>query len=221
MTVNNATIDLIKEFEGFIDHWYPDPATGAEPWTAMYGHTNAAGDPKYTLATKGRKFTQAEGEAVLRSDLESVERTVQALVKVPLTANQYGALVSFTFNLGAANLGKSTLLKKLNAKDYSGATREFAKWDKAAGKTMAGLTRRRAAEASLFMGGGKPADLGPIIPPPPIAPIPTHPAFPQPDVEPIDTPAPQPKSHKGLWLIGLIVVVVLVAAAIFTPIFKG
>lgn len=65
-------------------------------------------------------------------------------------------------------------------------------------------------------------DLKPIIPPPPPnAPIPTHEAFPQPDVEPIDTPVPQPKSHKGLWLIGLIVVVVLVAAAIFTPIFKG
>lgn len=72
---------------------------------------------------------------------------------------------------------------------------------------------------ALQMAATPVADLGPIIPPP-IAPIPTHPAFPQPDVEPIDTPAPQPKSHKGLWLIGLIVVVVLVAA-VFSPILKG
>jgi lysozyme len=173
MSLNQASVDLIKEFEGFVDHWYPDPATNAEPWTAMYGHTNAAGEPKYTAATKNRRFTKAEGEAVLRSDLAAVERTVQALVKVPLTANQYGALVSFTFNLGAGNFGKSTLLKKVNAKDWNGAAREFAKWNKAAGKVMAGLTRRRAAEAALFSSRSGVADLSPVIPPP-VAPLPVQ-----------------------------------------------
>lgn len=215
MPVNDASMRLITEFEGWRANAYPDPATGAEPITIGYGHTSAAGPPKVRM---GDTITKAEGEAILRADLVAVERTVQALVKVPLTANQYGALVSFTFNLGAANLGKSTLLKKVNAKDWNGASREFAKWNKAAGKVMAGLTRRRAAEAALFSSRGAVADLGPIIPPP-SAPIPTHEAFPQPDVEPIDV---VPKhGNGGLIIVGIVVALVIVAILMFTPILKG
>ncbi len=77
-------------------------------------------------------------------------KTVQGLVKVPLDANQLGALVSFTFNCGEGNLRKSTLLKKLNKKDYHGAAMEFAKWNRAGGKVLKGLTRRRAAETKLL-----------------------------------------------------------------------
>ena len=72
------------------------------------------------------------------------------MVKVPLNENQHGALVSFTYNLGAGNLGSSTLLRKLNAGDYAGAAAEFPRWNKAGGKELAGLTRRRAAEKALF-----------------------------------------------------------------------
>ncbi len=73
------------------------------------------------------------------------------MVKVPLTANQLGALTSFAYNLGSGALASSTLLKLLNAGDYAGAAAQFARWNKARGKTLAGLTKRRAAEAALFL----------------------------------------------------------------------
>jgi len=146
--LNQSAIDLIKSFEGFRADAYPDPATGGDPWTIGYGHTSMAGAPK---VVRGMKITLAEGEAILRTDLAPVEASVRKLVKVPLTANEYGALVSFVFNVGVMNLAKSTLLAKVNAGDKTGAANEFGKWNKAAGKVMSGLTRRRAAEAKLFL----------------------------------------------------------------------
>jgi GH24 family phage-related lysozyme (muramidase) len=71
-------------------------------------------------------------------------------VKVPITDDQFGALVSFDFNTGS--LHKSTLLKKLNAGDYEGAANEFPKWNKAGGQVLRGLTRRRKSEQNLFLG---------------------------------------------------------------------
>ncbi len=149
MTVNAAALDLITEFEGFVDHWYPDPAHGWKVPTCCYGHTDAAGEPKYA-DTKAKTFTKAEGRAILAKDLGDVEDTVARLVKVPLNEDQRGSLVSFTFNLGAGNFSDSTLLKKLNARDYAGAAGQFGRWNRAGGKVLKGLTRRRAAEAALF-----------------------------------------------------------------------
>lgn len=149
MVINTATRDLIETFEGFVDHWYPDPATKGPPMTCCYGHTDAAGLPHYA-DDPHRKFTKAEGNAILASDLEKVAASVFHLLTIPLNPNQFGALVSFAFNLGLGNLGKSTLLKKVNAGHFSDVPHEFKKWDKANGKVMAGLTRRRAAEAKLF-----------------------------------------------------------------------
>lgn len=146
MHINNAGLALIKEFEGFVDRWYRDPV---DIWTCCYGHTDAAGEPKYS-ATKGKRFTEAEGEEILRRDLGQYEQAVLRAVKVPLNENQFSALTSFTYNLGPVNLGTSTLLRKLNAGDYEGAAAEFPKWNKAGGKALAGLTRRRAAERALF-----------------------------------------------------------------------
>lgn len=148
--INKTSIDLITNFEGFVDHWYPDPATGGEPMTCCYGHTNAAGDPKYNAATKGYRFTLAEGVDILRKDLNAVENEVRKLIKVPVNDNQLGALVSLDYNIGIGNFSKSTLLKKLNAGDYEGAANQFQVWNKANKKVMAGLTRRRADEAALF-----------------------------------------------------------------------
>jgi lysozyme len=154
--VNDAALDLICEFEGFVPNWYPDPAHGWKVPTCCYGHTDAAGEPKYAN-TKNKTFTRAEGKAILERDLVQYANAVRAAVKVPLNPNQFGALTSFTYNLGAANLRKSTLVKKLNAGDYEGAANEFKRWNRAGGKVLAGLTRRRAAEAALFRSSAIPA----------------------------------------------------------------
>ena len=149
MPVNKATIDLITEFEGFVGKWYPDPAHGWDVPTCCYGHTDAAGAPYYA-ATKAKTFSKAEGREILAKDLRDVEATVRNAVRVAINENQIGALVSFTFNVGEGNLKKSTLLKKLNAKDYAAVPQEMARWNRAKGKVLAGLTRRRKAEGELF-----------------------------------------------------------------------
>ena len=87
----------------------------------------------------------------LRQDVAESERAVNQHVHVPLTQHQFDALVSFVFNLGAGNFRTSTLLKKLNARDYDGAAQEFGRWVQAGGKTLPGLVRRREAESALFL----------------------------------------------------------------------
>ena len=190
MAVNDATIRLITEFEGFVPNWYPDPSAGWKVPTCCYGHTDAAGEPKFA-DTKDRTFTKAEGMEILRRDLGQYEDAVNKAVKVSLNTNEYGALVSFTFNLGAANLAKSTLVKKLNAGDRAGAAAEFSKWNKAGGKVLAGLTRRRAAESELFLAPAPPTAPYPM---PPEAPIIVH-------DEPIIL---KPSSAWKYWLVGLV-----------------
>lgn len=190
MPINKATIDLITEFEGFVGKWYPDPAHGWKVPTCCYGHTDVAGEPKYA-ATKDKLFTLAEGREILARDLAPVERTVRSYVKVPLNDNQLGALVSFTFNLGGGNFAKSTLLKKINAKDFAGAAKEFGRWNRAGGKVLAGLTRRRAAEAKLFAAE---AFSGPGPLPPSSDPVP-------------HVPGTQPQVQRGNWLSALIQII--------------
>lgn len=141
--INTAALSLIKSFEGLKLTCYLD-AVGVP--TIGYGTTK-----NLTKADVGRKtITEAEATRLLLEDVGIFEKAVDKLVKVKLTDNQRGALVSFTYNLGPGNFGSSTLLKKVNAGDFKGAALEFAKWDKAGGKVLAGLTRRRAAEAELF-----------------------------------------------------------------------
>lgn len=154
--VNDEALDLICEFEGFVDHWYPDPALGWKVPTCCYGHTDAAGEPKYAN-TKDKKFTKAEARLILERDLAQYAAVVRKAVHVPLNDNQHGALSSFTYNLGPSNFLRSTLLKKLNNGDYEGAAKEFARWNRAGGQVLSGLTRRRAAEAQLFLSGATPS----------------------------------------------------------------
>jgi lysozyme len=111
--------------------------------TIGVGHTGPDVKP-------GMRITQAESDALLSADLAKFEKAVARNVKVPLTQNQFDALVSFTYNLGEGNLKSSTLLKRVNAGDMGGAAAEFIKWNKAAGKVLGGLTTRRACEAALF-----------------------------------------------------------------------
>ena len=144
MKISNNGLNLIKQFEGLRLNAYDD---GVGVWTIGYGTIKY---PNGTLVKKGDKITQTQADQYIANDVATFERSVNMLVNVPLTQNQFDALVSFTYNLGATNLSASTLLKKLNSKDYKGAAAEFPKWNKAGGKVMTGLVRRRKAEMELF-----------------------------------------------------------------------
>lgn len=139
MKTSERGLALIREFEGLRLAAYQD-AVGV--WTIGYGTTRGV--------KQGQKITAADAESLLRDDLARFESEVMRLVKVPLSQPQFDALVVFTYNLGAKNLGNSTLLRRLNAGDYKGAAGQFERWNKAGGKVLAGLTRRRAAERKLF-----------------------------------------------------------------------
>lgn len=147
MRTSDAGIELIKQFEGLRLRAYPDPATGGDPWTIGYGST--------TDVEPGDVVTPEGAERRLREDLQEAEDAVAALVTVPLNDNQHAALVSFVFNLGYGNFNSSTLLRKINACNYSGAKQEFKRWVYGNSRVMAGLERRRKAEAELF---GTPGD---------------------------------------------------------------
>ena len=144
MTPSERCYDLIKEFEGCRLTAYPDPATGGEPITIGVGHTG----PEVHL---GMTISQSIADAYLMKDAEHAADAVRRGVTVKINQNQFDALVSLVFNIGAGNFQKSTLLRKLNAGDTLGASLEILRWNKAAGREMAGLTRRRAAEQSLFL----------------------------------------------------------------------
>ncbi len=141
MHISQNGIDLIKSFEGLRLSAYKCPA---DVWTIGYGTTAGV--------KEGQIITKERAEELLRDDVKRFEDQVLRLVKVPLTQGQLDALVSFTYNLGAANLGNSTLLRLLNAGDYKGAAAQFDRWTKAGGKELPGLVKRRAAERALFEG---------------------------------------------------------------------
>ncbi len=143
--VCQAAVDLVKHFEGLYLTAYRCPA--GVP-SIGYGHTAGV--------AMGETITAEQAEAYLSADLTSAAGQVDKLVTVPLNDDQRGALSSFVFNLGAGNLGSSTLLKMLNAGDYAGAAGQFGRWVYATVngvKTeLPGLVARRAAESALFQG---------------------------------------------------------------------
>lgn len=139
MQISKAGLDLIKNFEGLYLKAYRCPA--GIP-TIGYGHTAGV--------AMGQTITQQQADDYLRRDVRQFERAVARLVTVPLTQGQFDALVSFAFNLGEGALAQSTLLRLLNAGDYAGAAAQFDRWNKAGGRVLPGLVRRRAAERALF-----------------------------------------------------------------------
>jgi len=140
---------LIKVFEscmravpgGF--QAYFDPV---QVLTIGWGHTNDNGRQFDTSSI----WSQQECDDEFLNDMTIFVAAVNNLVKVPINQDQFDALVSFAFDVGSDSLKHSTLLKKLNAKDFAGAAQEFKRWDKAKGKVLPGLTRRRSCEALLF-----------------------------------------------------------------------
>jgi len=143
--VSKNGLDLIKSFEGLSLKAYPDPGTGGEPITIGYGHTGGI--------KLGTIWTQAQADSALADDVSRFADGVAGLIgSAPTTQNQFNAMVSLAYNIGTGNFGNSTLLRLHKAKDYAGAADQFAKWTRANGRVMAGLIRRRAAEAKMYRG---------------------------------------------------------------------
>lgn len=143
---NQATIDLIKSFEGLFLKVYLDPVKIP---TIGYGTIMYPNGKKVTMADA--PITEAQAVEYLTHEVNEKAAGVEKLVKVPLNDNEFGALVSFSYNVGTQALGSSTLLRLLNAGKKAEAAEQFLRWDKAGGKVLAGLTRRRKAERELFL----------------------------------------------------------------------
>ena len=147
--VGKRGLELIKRFEGCarlrrdgLVEAYPDPGTGGAPWTIGWGATGPDIEP-------GTVWTQAQCDARLERDIaRHAEDVAQAIGEAPTTQAQFDALVSFHYNTGA--IARATLTKRHSAADYDAATAEFARWNRAGGKIMRGLVRRREEEAWLY-----------------------------------------------------------------------
>ena len=143
MKISANGINLICGFEGLELKAYDD---GVGVWTIGYGTTVING----VKVKKGDICTIEQAKSYMAQDLKKFESAVDTSVKVPLNQNQFDALVSLTYNIGTGAFKDSTLLKKLNAKDYKGAAAQFDRWNKGGGKVMQGLVNRRAKERKLF-----------------------------------------------------------------------
>ena len=140
MKISNNGLDLVKHFEGLVLEAYKCPAG---VWTIGYGHTKDV--------QPGDSWSEDHADHMLEVEMEEYEKYINDLVEVELNQNQFDAMVSWVYNLGVGNLQSSTLLKVLNAGDYAGVPEQIMRWNKAGGKTLEGLTRRRQAEAVLFV----------------------------------------------------------------------
>jgi lysozyme len=153
MNPSDNCVKLIQEFEGCAKkradgsfEAYPDPGSGGDPWTIGWGSTGPG-------IQKGTIWSQQQCDDRFQEHLcEFAAKVEAALGGAPTTQCQFDAMVSFAYNVGPGNLLSSTLLRKHKAGDFAGAAAEFARWNKAAGRILPGLTRRRAAEAALYAG---------------------------------------------------------------------
>ncbi|HET8689324.1 MAG TPA: lysozyme [Methanosarcina sp.] len=146
MTSTSRVSNLIKSKEGLSLKPYLCPAKIP---TIGYGTTQYPNGTKVTM--KDKPITQSQAEAYLSHDIQQAEKDVLSLVKVPLKQGQFDALVDFVYNLGSGALQNSTLLKKINVKDFTGASDEFPKWVHAGGIILNGLVTRRATERAWFL----------------------------------------------------------------------
>ncbi len=141
MKISNNGLDLIKHFEGLVLKAYKCPAG---VWTIGYGHTKDV--------QPGDEWSESTADHMLEVEMEEYEGYINDSVTAPINQDQFDALVSWVYNLGGGNLKASTMLKVLNAGQYEEVPAQMMRWNKAGGKVLEGLTRRRQAEANLFMG---------------------------------------------------------------------
>lgn len=144
LKLSSVGLELIKKFEGLRLDAY---LCSAGVPTIGYGTIVYPDGKKVKL---GDKITLKQAEEYLAFKLQRFEADIKRLVKVPLTQPQYDALVSFVYNLGTTNFASSTLLKRINERKFQEAAEQLLRWNKAGGKVVNGLTRRREAEKALF-----------------------------------------------------------------------
>ncbi len=144
-TINQLGLDLIKEFEGFRSEAYLCPAN---IWTIGYGNTFYLDGEK---VKRGDKISREKAEELLKVTVQIFSDHVNKLLKIPVTSNQFSALVSLTYNIGVDAFKNSTLLKVLNQGNYTEAGNQFLRWNKANGKILEGLNKRRRRERKLFL----------------------------------------------------------------------
>ena len=146
MKISSTGVALLHYFEGCELSAYPDPATNGDPWTIGYGCTGPG-------IVRGLSITQSEADALFAKMLTSeFEPGVSSAFNLPITQGQFDACVCLAFNIGIGKFKASTLVRMFNAGNVAGAADQFLRWDKAAGQSMKGLRRRRAAERAVFNG---------------------------------------------------------------------
>jgi len=146
MKINQATVELVKEFEGFSAKAYKCPAG---IWTIGYGTTAAAGvgiTPK-----EGMTISKSDAEGYLHAALEKFASQIEDAITAPINENEFGAFVSLAYNIGPGAFKKSSALSSFNAGDKAKSAKAILLWNKAGGKVLKGLTRRREAERKLFL----------------------------------------------------------------------
>ena len=164
MTPSTDCTKLIQKFEGCAKkrpdgsfEAYPDPGSGGDPWTIGWGSTGAN-------IKKGTVWSQKQCDERFEEHVgEFADKVARLLGSAKTSQSQFDAMVSFAYNVGVGNLASSTLLKMHKAADYAGAAGQFARWNKAAGKVLPGLTKRRAAEAALYSRSTPAAQPAPVI----------------------------------------------------------
>ena len=142
--ISDTALDLVKRFEGFSPTRY---VCSGGKLTIGYGHVIT----KAHIKDFEKPITEQRARQILMMDMTYAAQAVDRLVKVPLTQNQFDALVSFVFNVGDGAFAASTLLRYLNKGRYQEAAVEFMRWIHAGGKRLDGLIRRRRAEQELFL----------------------------------------------------------------------
>ncbi len=158
MRISSAGLNIVKEFEGYVKKL---PNGDCSAYRCLVGHRpdgTPIYDGKWTIGwgcTEGIKegtvWTRAQAEAGLKREIEKSEQAVTRLVTVALNQNQFDALVSLDYNIGDGALKGSTVLRRLNSGDFSGAAHAFAMWNKSQGVVVPGLVSRRAKETALFL----------------------------------------------------------------------
>lgn len=147
MKISNTGLEMIKDFEGYHAKLpngdcraYRCPAG---VWTIGYGCTEGV--------KPGMIWTEKQAEEALLKEIAKHEHGVNILLTVPVNQNMFDALVSFSYNCGTYALSKSTIMKRLNERDYTNAAKAFSMWVKGGGRVLPGLVKRRAKEAALFL----------------------------------------------------------------------